>query len=721
MEIRKIDQEPNELHPETQGIIGISSFISTVSASRKQMYGNNLGQNVVVRGANQRWIQSGMDTLLADTTFAIRMPSKGSIVQIIPRYKDKGGPNDIKVNPQTIAIYQDSDTREYGMVDLVNHANFHPYLGFDYVDRPAFSEIRVDKFFDKDTVFRDSPGVTEDGDYNFSVTCNVALISLAGTAEDGIVFNEDSLEKFTYNTYETRVVEFGSKDFPLHIYPGADGEYTIFPNIGEYVRDDGILMAKRSYNPMLSAVEQSVNATRRIDFSFDQCVYADPGGQIVDIQVWHTPSNGPTSCPPTMEEQPLRYDVARREFYQTIYDLDQRLSRGGAKPSYSRPLHDLIEEAISVIQTTNRDGQKIRLVHKATPIDEWRIKFIIKSVNKPNIGHKFTDLFGGKGVVCSIKPAKQMPRDQYGNVADMAFDPAGLVNRMIAGRSYEGYFNSASRDVYRQLSIRLGVDQSMRRSIITQHLMKVEREQPALLAECWEYLMAYYDVTVPETAHLYRNGLHGSTPVSHLSTVLKEGHPTLHIRCDHELEWKNMASDVERTIAPLFGPVSFEDAKGNLITTKNNIRIAPMSIVMLEKLADTWSATASGRYQHHGVLATLSNADKYSQAIRSQPTKIISETEGRLVASYVNSWGFAEIMDRNNSPIAHKFAVTTLMRAEKPTNIDHIIDRSKVPIGGSKPAQMVNHIFSCSGKRFAYAPFVSPNPKPAHYVPSQQH
>lgn len=721
MVIRKIEQEVNELLPETQGVIAIQSFISTISASRKQMYANNLGQNVVVKGTGQRWIQSGMDTLLADTTFAIRMPANGIIVKVIPRYKDKGGPNDIRRNPQTIVVYQDTETRKYGIIDLVEYVNYHPYLGFDYVNRPAVSRIAPGEYFPKGKVFKDSPGVIvgeryeddqTDADYNFAVTVNVALASMVGTAEDGIIINADSLHLFEHPVYETRIVEFGSKDFPLNIYPGPNGEYGIMPNIGDRVRDDGLLMVTRSYNRALSAVEQSANACKRIDFSFDRQVYADPGGEIVDIEVWHTTNTGTNGCPPSMEEQAMRYDDARREFYKTIYDLDNSLRANGAEPEYTDDFHWLVKEAQAAILTTNRDGQKIRLVHKATPIDEWRIKFVIKSWNRPNIGNKFTDLFGGKGVVCSIKPASQMPRDQYGNVADMVFDPAGMINRMIAGRGYEGYFNSASRDVLRGIALKLGIELKQRRSIIMQKLMQIENTQPALLAECWEYLMGYYDRMVPDQAHLYRSGEYGATPISHLSKLLHDGHLVLHIPTDHQLEFKNMVADVEAYVAPLFGPVSFEDKDGNLVTTKKPIRIAPMSIIMLEKLADTWSATSSGRYQHHGTLATMSNADKHSMPIRSQPTKIVSETEGRLIASYVSPWAFAEVMDRNNNPSAHKDANINIMRAHKPTDISHVIDRNKVPIGGSKPAQMVAHIHSCAGFKLAFKPFVTPNPAP---------
>jgi hypothetical protein len=53
-------------------------------------------------------------------------------------------------------------------------------------------------------------------------------------AEDGILISSDVLHKFAYKTYETRVVEWGAKKFPLNLY-GTAFNFKAFPDIGEFL------------------------------------------------------------------------------------------------------------------------------------------------------------------------------------------------------------------------------------------------------------------------------------------------------------------------------------------------------------------------------------------------------------------------------------------------------------------------------------------------------
>lgn len=716
--VKKIQEVPNQHFPQTQNILAVTPHAGGTSAARKQMVGNNLGQIVLVEGMCEQYIQTGMDTNLADTTFSIKMPVDGQILAIIPRYRKKENQDAIKYSPQTIVIFRTTSPDPHtgydiGMINLTEYSSFHPYLGFNYVNRAGMEELRVEKFITKGTIFKDSPGVTEEGDYQFSVPINVAMMSVPGVAEDGIIVSRSALKKFAFKTFERRTVEYGSNEFALNTYckkfneNGVPLEYKVYPEIGERIREDGVLMAMRTYEPGLAIVEQSINATRRIDFLFDRCVFAD--GEIIDIKIHHDLNTGQAGTPPTMEEQPLKYDDARREFYGELFQLYNSWTgpnQYGRNVRLQPELHRLIVEAISVVAPLQVPNQTVSKVYKKAPLDDYRIEFVIENRIIPHNGNKFTDLFGGKGVVCGVWEDEDMPIDADGNRAEMIFDPASVVNRMIPGRLEQQYINSASRDVLKEVIRRLGVNPKQRRSVLTQELTVIERSNGALFNDVWEYLMGFYDITVPEQASLFRNRLQGSTPVSHLAYIISKGYTVLNITTDHQLEFKNIISDIQRLYPPTFGPVTYRGASGKLVTTVEDVRIGPMPIIMLEKIADGWSAVSSARRQHHGVLATLSNSDKYSSRIRNQPTKAFGETEIRIVASYASTLTAAEILDRNNSITAHKAMVDAVLGADKPSRIKVAVDRVKTPIGSSSSLQMVNHIAACSGWGFDYKPYV---------------
>lgn len=717
-EVKRTLYQPNQHFPQGESIMSINSFNAAISAARKQMYGNNLGQIVVVRGIEERRIQSGTDTLLADTTFSQKMPVTGQIIAVMHRYRRKEGDDAFKKNPpQTVGIFrvlEDNVPYEYGMVSLVDYSTLHPYLGFSYVDKPGMTQLVVGRTIEKGTIFRDSPGVTDEGDYQFSVTCNVAMMGLAGVAEDGIVVSRSALKRFGFDTYEKRVVEFGQNEFPLNLY-GDDNNYKICPDIGEYVNPDGVLIGLRSYRPDLAIAEMSVKATQRIDYTFDRKVVAD--GEVIDIKIHHDLNTGLAGTPAAMEAQPLKYDAARREFFGELYRWYNGLARElGREPVLQPQLHNLLVEAMSVVAPTQDGNQNVIKVHKKTRLDDYRLEFVIKHFIIPNMGNKFTDLFGGKGVVVSIWEDEDMPVDAYGNRAEMIFDQSAVNNRMIPGRLYEHYINGAARDVYRRVVEMLGIPDRQRRGKMVEALTQLQNANPQRLKDAWEYLMGFYDITVPKQAAMFRAGGYGSTPISHLAYIMSKGYMVLYMRSDHELELKNMVSDIERLYPPVWTPVTYREPGGEFVTTEEPIRVAPLTIIMLEKIADSWSATSSGRRQHHGVLATLSNTDKYSERIRNQPTKAYGESEIRIVISYSGTLTAAEILDRNNSLESHKAMTWAIMKAAKPTQIECAVDRNMIPLDGSRSLQTVNHVAACAGWEFAWTPYV-PTSTPYNHLP----
>ena len=217
-------------------------------------------------------------------------------------------------------------------------------------------------------------------------------MSHPAVSEDGVMISSDVLPKLRFKTYENRVVEWGSKRFPLNIYGDAEN-FKPFPEIGEYIRDDGVLMILRNFDKDLSPVEQSIYDLMEPDYIFDKAMYVSgPGGKIVDIKVHHEDSiQSPT--PMGMEVEIDKYDRARKVFYHEIINEYKRLKKARGDSLVITPeLNRLIVEALTATDTG--ENQRINKLYRHTPIDDYRVEFVIEYEIEPTIGYKITDIHG---------------------------------------------------------------------------------------------------------------------------------------------------------------------------------------------------------------------------------------------------------------------------------------------------------------------------------------
>lgn len=719
---------PNELYRDLLGVNGLNPFKQNNSSSREQMFSSHIGQTLVVDGATERYIQTGMEREYGKYTFSIKMPCDAEIIKVVDRYPTHKHLDDpIKLNPQSVIIYQNvmSKDREVGMLSVPNFCSYHQYFGFRYARQPGANLIKPKSAVPKDTIIMDSPSVRADGGYAFGVQCNVVYMSHPAVAEDGIVICRDVLPKFKFRTYEVRTVEWGSKRFALNLYgdPNKPDEYKPFPDIGDYVREDGLLMCLRSYDTELAVVEQSRTAVRQENTFFDRGTYVPAGrGRVVDIRIQHD-DHSPSSTPIGMDAQPEKYNRARREFYQAILDQYNQLHRerkDGLKisPEY----HRMLVEAIGAVE---KDPQRIIKLYRQAPLDDWRVEFVIEYEITPTIGFKLTDCHGGKGVICYIAEPDEMPVDEDGNRADIMMDALSTNSRMNLGRLYEQYINAASRDVSKRLCQLLGVKKGDSRALGV--ISGLESNADGRFEQAWAYLMSYYQIVSPKMYVWMTSGEYKDSRAAHLSRIISEVDGTawerdpqnpqafqevpqhflkMYYPPENPPDQENMIAELETKHRPTYGPVTYKGYSGRVVTTKNPARIGSVYMILLEKIGDDWTAVSSGKTQHFGVLSQVTNADKFATPTRQQAIRAWGEAEVRIAVSYVGPWFVAEMLDRNNNADTHEEILMNLLKSDQPTNVHSLVNRKKIPLGGSKPLKLIKHIAECGGWRFAYKPHV---------------
>ena len=308
-----------------------------------------------------------------------------------------------------------------------------------------------------------------------------------------------------------------------------------------------------------------------------------------------------------------------------------------------------------------------------------------------------------KGVIVRVEPDENMPVDDAGNRADFIMDPNSRINRMNLGGLYEQYINATSRDVGNYIRGLLGIakgDKQAREKVET-----VFQSNHDLFMQAWLYLVGYYQIISPKQYQWATDGSIGVLEMMEELATICEDHVYLYLPQEAAVEYNKAVSQIEKSVyRPFMSPVTYVGYSGEKVRTKNNVRIGSVYVMLLEKIGDDASAVASGRLQHHGVLAKLTKEDKSLDAYRAQPIKAVGETEARIYASYAGDKAIAEIMDRNNNPKTHAEVVKQILLADKPTDIKELIDRNLIPYGNTKPLQIVNSIALCGGWEFVYQP-----------------
>lgn len=719
---------PNQLYRVFLGVNGLNPWDGYDSSSRKQMFASQIGQILVIKGATERKCQTGMEREYGKYTFSIKMPVDGDVIKVVERYQNTYGEESIAFSPQSIILYEDSKTKEVGMINIPRYCSFHPHFGFEYHAKPGLSQVRVKASIPKDTILVDSPSITPDGGYKYGIELNIAFMSHPAVSEDGVMICEDVLPKLAFKTYETRVVEWGKHRFPLNLY-GDENNYKPFPDLGEYIREDGILMSLRAHNRELAIVRQSKYDLMEVDSTYDRSTYAgEPGdpakrkGRVVDIRVYHDGNAYSAGNP--MDAQPLKYDRARRKFYQDLVKEYEELR--SKRKDHLQITPELQRQLIEAMVVLDKGPVKIVKNYRNATLDEWRVEFVIEYEITPNIGFKVTDGHGGKGVICHIAKPEEMPLAANGVRADIVMDGASTVNRMNLGRFYEQYINCASHDIVLRITKELEVDPRDKSLMVK--LAALEKKEPERFNNVWDYLMGYYRILSPARMYPWFTSTDPNVRdrykmprVFHLTEIIRNQAIYLYLPPENEAEMDRCVPAIEKYYQPTYGPVSYIGYSGRRVTTRQPVRIGSVYIILLEKIGDDWTAVSSGKWQHYGVLSQITNADKHLHPTRQQAVRAWGEAEIRNLLTFVGAWMTAEILDRNNNPRTHYQIVQNILATDTPTNIYSIVDRKQIPLGGAKPVQLVKHLLECYGARFVYKDF-EPNwqqptaPKP--FAPS---
>lgn len=405
-----VHQSNPQLSPELLSIQSLVPFVDTNAPARCVMFGSHFSQRPTISGSEPCVVQTGVEEEFGKYTFKIKMPEEGTIIQVIPRgltndhmgYESSNGHNEPS---EVVVIYQSAETGAYGVFTIPYYCSHHPVFGFKYEMKDPVDQLVPGKQFAKDTVFADSPAVKGESHYTYAKNLNICFMSHPNVGLDGYVIARSALQHFKFRLYERRVVEFGSNSFLLNLH-GKDGVYKAYPDIGDYIREDGLLAIARTIDPLEFPSSFSINDVEREDHIFDRPVYARAGvGKVIDIVVTQS-TNSNRVLAPEMIEQTEKYARRNKRFHQELVDFHNRVvgqwyrqnpgTEYDPKTMFTPELSSMIVAAMAITNQKTHYPQPLSLNYKSRPIDTWRIEFVIEYELTPTRGSKFTCQSGGR-------------------------------------------------------------------------------------------------------------------------------------------------------------------------------------------------------------------------------------------------------------------------------------------------------------------------------------
>lgn len=420
-----------EVTEELVGIHAANPFTPNNSSSRSVMYSNMLSQSVTPNdgAGTENIIQSGLDSQFGDNTFSKKFENDSIILGVVKRYSGV----DVNTCSDTVALtvfFEDLESNEVDYIDVPDYFTLHQYFGFKYKwNRDLIDNMTIDTFVPAGTVIADSPAVKANKGYAYGRNTNIAYLSLPEISEDGVIVSESYAKNFNFSIFETRTIEFGESSFPLNLY-GDEDNYKPFPDIGEKVKDDGLLMAVREYDDLNTMALTSKNDVKEFDPMFDMCSYVKKGtGVVVDIVAYMSPKFKKNIYTNT-DNGVMKYVNGLTKYYSDIVDLYEKLesSHYAKSKNYNMGISNKLQRLmVDAYMKSNRISKNTKLVHKRSKLDIFRIEITVQIDMQLNPAFKLSTLAASKGVIVEIRPDEEMPYNPVtGARADMVMDPTSI-------------------------------------------------------------------------------------------------------------------------------------------------------------------------------------------------------------------------------------------------------------------------------------------------------
>jgi len=709
--------------------------INEISGSRAAMVGGHMKSAVPIDSPEPTIHFTGADTEYANVVFNDIVEDTGVVLQyndkgkqrraVFARHARVGDPNVLQYAIFTRRTARDASTQLKPMIDLIETSNYTAHDNvFTSEKRPTEMLRRIVRG-ETDDLERDDILTTmnclKDGEFVDGVNLMTVSISHPDIIEDSYTISETAAEKMHGWGYRTIEMSLRDDEFLLDIYgKTVDGvrypQY--FPNIGEAVRDDGLVCAARRFDPLYAAITANMGETMHASPFYDHCEYvdADPkhhecptdynGSRVIDLQVWrdeYSIDKGHNNIRATEENKKIldQYALALKQFYRELirfYFLMQEdvvwspraaelLDKAFASETYEvyqefqQEMRKEIQEAVRRNEykqeaADNRILSRLKdPVERALrdPINTYTVRIVVRYPIPVTVSSKITDRSGTKGIVGAVKPDHEMPLNELGQRIHVMRSQNAVVRRSTYSGLFHIYWSAASEQLKMRLKPMLEADQ---------------------LTEAWDILMDYCARYNADWANFLME--EHDTDAKRLELFKEIYDFTIRLWLPHELD--------NTPVGIVEGLGEFKPKKTKLLITnydgvqewtKNEFYAGYVETLRLDKTGREFSSISSMYLNYLGCIDS-SSSGRGNYPINYSAKKWLGESERRLGSGYGKQL-IDEIHNRANSPDVHREMVTKLYESDTPTNPGYIIDRKKFPLGTSQVDKVISNVHRCEG------------------------
>lgn len=636
------------------------------SSSRKTMWAaSHSGQFPVLSGTTPRRICTGVEQEYGKYHSGPVMTEDGTIYATIPKSRNNrhGGKN-----PSTLVVYY-AETGEYNAKEVRQYHSDHPTFGYKLYPNPDI-QFNPGTTLGKGTTLASSSNI-RNGEYHFGVEANVAFASHAVCIEDGIGVQQQWAKRVCADMITKRTLNFDIFTVALNVF-GDEDNYIAYLGLGERVRSNGVLATTREISPDYAFLEMTKNALGT-ELPSDRSIHVPADSEVIDVSAFegHVPKS---NLLPNVMTRQADEDVAEQSrYFQEILALEKKLRKmNGKHLKLGYEFHRRVTMALSDDPNVV-PGHRIKRGYRRNAIKNYRIDFELVSNLKARIGHKLTDLHGGKAILVHMIAAEDASYDKFGTMIDIFIDPLTTNDRINPGRSYEQYFNAYSDQVIRQIKE-----------------MSTE--------EAFRHLMAYYRIISPHHYNLVGTSVAGDAEKErkHVDYVIKHK-----IEIEMPSNTKGMGvsqvNRLERWNRLDYGPIEYTDLEGVRRTTYDDIIVGSLYMVMLEKIGDDWSTSSVSTNTHFGLPSKINYIDKHSAPVRNQAVRILGESEVRIMLSFMKPEVVKKLLMLSSNPSVVRNAVETILSYDGNSGAIPSMNIELNALNENRAVQYIKQVLYCYG------------------------
>lgn len=637
------------------------------SSSRKTMWAaSHSGQRPVVSGTTSRRISAGIEHEYGKYHTGPIMQEHGTIYALIPKYRGHRGHS---VNPSTLVVYYAEDTGEYNAVEIKRYHSDHPTFGYKLHLNPEIS-LSPGTSLAKDTTLAASSNL-RNGEYHMGIEANVAFASHAACIEDGIAVQQQWAKRLCADMIVKRTLSFDMFTVALNIF-GDQDTYKSYLGLGERVKSNGVLATTREITPEYAFLEMTKHALGT-ELPTDRSIHVPDDSEIVDISAFegHVPKGNRL---PSVMTQQADEDVAEQSrYFQDILALDKKLNRmNHGRLKLGHEFHRRVTAALSD-DPNAVPGHRIKRAYRRSIIKNYRIDFEIVSNLKARIGHKLTDLHGGKAILVHMIAAEDAAYDKFGTMIDIFIDPLTTNDRINPGRTYEQYFNAYSDQVRRQIA-----------------------DMP--YDQAFKHLMTYYRKVSPYHYNLTGKSCAGD-PVKEQKHVEHIRRNPIDIVMPSNTKDMGVAqvNKLEEWCPLDYGPITYTDLAGNRRQTYDDIIVGSIYMIMLEKIGDDWSTSSVSTNTHFGLPSKINYIDKHSSPVRNQAVRILGESEIRIMLAFMDPVVVKKLLMLSSNPTVVRNTVEKILNYDGNSGALPSLDIELNALNENRAVQYIKQVLYCYG------------------------